>query len=61
MPNEPTFFEEKMKGGKSLYNPAELRRVGALLKELNLAVAQAKQTGRMEADEKKSISVISFY
>jgi hypothetical protein len=61
MPNEPTFFEERMKGGKSLYNPAELKRIGALLKELDEAVALAKQAGRMEADEKKSIGVISFY
>ncbi|MFL6560517.1 MAG: DEAD/DEAH box helicase, partial [Bacillus sp. (in: firmicutes)] len=61
MPNEPAFFEERMKGGKSLYNSAELRKVGALLKELDVAAAQAKQAGRMEADEKKSIGVISFY
>jgi hypothetical protein len=61
MPNEPTFFEERMKGGKSLYNPAELKQIGELLKELNEAVEVAKQAGRMEANEKKSIGVISFY
>jgi hypothetical protein len=61
MPNEPAFFEERMKGGKSLYNPAELKEVGALLKELDEATAQAKQVGRMKAEEKKSIGVISFY
>lgn len=61
MPNEPAYFEERMKGGKSLYNPAELRRIGALLKELDEATALAKQAGRMEADEKKSIGVISYY
>ncbi|MCL6572661.1 MAG: AAA family ATPase [Bacillus sp. (in: Bacteria)] len=61
IPNEPSFFEERMKGGKSLYNPAELRRIGSLLKELDEAAAQAKQAGRMEASEKKSIGVISFY
>jgi superfamily I DNA and/or RNA helicase len=61
MPNEQTFFEERMKGGKSLYNPAELKQIGELLKELDEAVALAKQEGRMEADEKKSIGVISFY
>ncbi|MFC0470148.1 DEAD/DEAH box helicase [Halalkalibacter kiskunsagensis] len=59
--NEPAFFEERMKGGKSLYNPAELRRIGELLKELDQATAEAKQAGRMNADEKKSIGVISFY
>ncbi|GAM15734.1 DEAD/DEAH box helicase [Mesobacillus selenatarsenatis] len=61
MPNEPLFFEERMKGGKSLYNPAELKRIGELLKELNEASAEAKQAGRMEINEKKSIGVISFY
>lgn len=61
MPNEPAFFEERMKGGNSLYNPAELRRIGDLLKELDAAAALAKQEGRMEANEKKSIGVISFY
>jgi superfamily I DNA and/or RNA helicase len=61
MPNEPAYFEERMKGGKSLYNPAELKRIGALLKELNEAVEEAKQAGRMKAGEKKSVGVISFY
>ncbi|RKL65420.1 ATP-dependent helicase [Salipaludibacillus neizhouensis] len=61
VPNEPLFFEERMKGGKSLYNSAELRRIEDLLKELDEATAQAKQTGKMNADEKKSIGVISFY
>jgi superfamily I DNA and/or RNA helicase len=50
-----------MKGGKSLYNPAELKRIGELLKELNDAAAGAKMAGRMGTDEKKSIAVISFY
>ncbi|MBT2692825.1 AAA domain-containing protein [Bacillus sp. ISL-55] len=61
MPNEPLFFEERMKGGKSLYNSAELKRIGELLKELDDATAEAKQAGRMETNEKKSIGVISFY
>ncbi len=61
MPNEPAFFEEKMQGGKSLYNPAELKRIGELLIELNQATAEAKQAGRMGLDEMKSIGVISFY
>ncbi|WP_254842768.1 ATP-binding protein [Bacillus sp. MRMR6] len=61
MPNGAAFFEERMKGGKSLYNPAELMRIGALLKELDEAAALAKQEGRMEFGEKKSIGVISFY
>ncbi|WP_227937604.1 DEAD/DEAH box helicase [Alkalihalobacillus deserti] len=61
MPNEPAFFEERMKGGKSLFNSAELKRIGDLLTELDEAAEQAKQAGRMKKDEKKSIGVISFY
>ncbi|WP_253701863.1 ATP-binding protein [Bacillus sp. FJAT-27445] len=61
MPNEPGFFEEKMQGGKSLYNPAELKRIGELLLELNQATAEAKRAGRMGLEEKKSVGVISFY
>ena len=61
MPNEPAFFEERMKGGKSLFNSAELKKVGEMVTELNEAAAQAKQAGRMKKEEKKSIGVISFY
>ncbi|WP_100407481.1 DEAD/DEAH box helicase [Bacillus solitudinis] len=61
MPNEAAFFEERMKGGKSLYNPAELREIGDLLTEIDAATEQSKQAGRMKTDEKKSIGVISFY
>ena len=61
MPNEPAFFEERMKGGKSLFNPAELKKIGEMVTELNEAAAQAKQAGRMKKEEKKSIGVISFY
>lgn len=61
IPNEPSYFEERMQGGKSLYNPSELKKIGAFLNELNTAVNEAKQTGRMAIGEKKSIGVISFY
>jgi superfamily I DNA and/or RNA helicase len=61
MPNEPSYFEERMKGGKSLYNPAELKEISSLLQEMDEAVEQAKLAGRMKMDEKKSIGVISFY
>ncbi|NEY73553.1 AAA family ATPase [Bacillus mesophilus] len=61
MPNESSFFEERMKNGKSLFNPSELNKIGEMLKELDDAVAEAKLAGRMTADEKKSIGVISFY
>ncbi|WP_096200388.1 DEAD/DEAH box helicase [Bacillus sp. FJAT-45350] len=61
MPNEPSYFEERMKGGKSLYNSAELKEISSLLKELDEAVEQAKLDGRMKMNEQKSIGVISFY
>lgn len=61
IPNEAGFFEERMKGGKSLYNAAELKRIEKLLTELDEATAEAKEAGRMKADEMKSIGVISFY
>ncbi len=61
MPNEPSYFEEKMKGGKSLYNPAELSEISRVLQELDQAAGQAKHAGRMEMGQKKSIGVISFY
>ncbi|MGK7379194.1 AAA domain-containing protein [Planococcus sp. 1R117A] len=61
LPNEPAYFEERMSGGKSLYNPAELGEISALLVEMNGAVAEAKRAGRMAANELKSVGVISFY
>ncbi|WP_038702920.1 AAA domain-containing protein [Planococcus sp. PAMC 21323] len=61
LPNEPVFFEERMSGGKSLYNASELQEIRALLIELNDAAARAKQAGRIAPDEVKSIGVISFY
>ncbi|MDN7242822.1 AAA domain-containing protein [Planococcus sp. N028] len=61
LPNEPSYFEERMNGGKSLYNASELQEIGALLVELNDSVAEAKRAGRMEADMQKSVGVISFY
>ncbi|WP_078544609.1 AAA domain-containing protein [Litchfieldia alkalitelluris] len=61
MPNEPDYFEERMKGGKSLYNQAELNEIKSLLQEMDQAANQAKTAGRMKMNEKKSIGVISFY
>ncbi|WP_422122473.1 AAA domain-containing protein [Planococcus sp. X10-3] len=61
LPNEPAYFEERMSGGKSLYNPAELQEISRLLVELNGAVAEAKEAGRIEPDELKTVGVISFY
>ncbi len=61
LPNEPAFFEERMSGGKSLYNPSELAEISRLLIELNEAAAEAKAAGRIGADELKTVGVISFY
>ncbi|EMF47653.1 DNA helicase [Planococcus halocryophilus Or1] len=61
LPNEPAYFEERMSGGKSLYNAAELQEIRTLLVELNDATAEAKRAGRIASDEQKSIGVISFY
>ncbi|HSI66027.1 MAG TPA: AAA domain-containing protein, partial [Planococcus sp. (in: firmicutes)] len=61
LPNEPTYFEERMSGGKSLFNPSELKEISRLLVELNDAVGEAKEAGRMEKDELKTVGVISFY
>lgn len=61
LPNEPSFFEERMSGGKSLFNASELHEIRMLLVELNEAAAAAKEAGRMAFDSKKSIGVISFY
>lgn len=61
LPNEPAYFEERMSGGKSLYNPAELQEISRLLVELNDAVGEAKAAGRIDAEELKTVGVISFY
>ncbi|MFS0576272.1 AAA domain-containing protein [Sporosarcina sp. 179-K 3D1 HS] len=61
MPNEPKFFEEKVKGGTSLYNQAELTMIRTLLEDLDDATEKAKRAGRMGPDDRKSIGVISFY
>ncbi|MBD8068731.1 AAA domain-containing protein [Bacillus sp. PS06] len=61
MPNESAYFEERMKGGKSLYNPAELNEIRRVLQEMDDATEQAKEAGLIDIDAKKSIGVISFY
>lgn len=61
LPNEPAYFEERMSGGKSLFNPAELKEISGLLVEMNEAAAEAKAAGRIPADRLKSVGVISFY
>lgn len=61
LPNESAYFEERMSGGKSLYNPAELQEISGLLVEMDQAVAEAKLAGRLDAAYEKSVGVISFY
>lgn len=61
MPNEPDYFEAQVKGGTSLYNEAELQMIGELLEDLDEATEQAKREGRLPADSKKSVGIISFY
>ncbi|WP_313893996.1 AAA domain-containing protein [Psychrobacillus sp.] len=61
MPNKPAYFEEKVKGGTSRYNQAELEAIRKMLMDLDKATEQAKKEGRMNKDDKKSVGVISFY
>lgn len=61
MPNKPEFFEEKMKGGTSRFNPSELNRIRDLLQDLDTATERAKAAGRMAPEAQKSVGVISFY
>ena len=61
MPNEPDYFEEKVKGGTSRFNQAELTMVKNLLMDLEQATDKAKNEGRMKQEDKKSVGVISFY
>ncbi|MBE1555627.1 AAA domain-containing protein [Sporosarcina limicola] len=61
MPNELDYFEDKVKGGTSRFNQAELTMIQNLLLDLEGATEQAKRDGRLVPDAKKSVGVISFY
>lgn len=61
VPNEPPYFEQRMKEGASLFNESELNMIRHLLIDLNNATKQAKEEGLMEQDELKSVGAISFY
>ena len=61
MPNEKRNFEERMKGGKSRFNQAELDTIRDVLIDLDKATETAKLEGRMKPYDRKSIGVISFY
>ncbi|MFJ7936090.1 DEAD/DEAH box helicase [Sporosarcina sp. NPDC096371] len=61
MPNKPQYFEEKVKGGTSRFNQAELTVINNILKDLEGATVKAKSEGKMKQEDKKSVGVISFY
>lgn len=61
LPNEPPYFEERMKEGSSLFNSSELEIIRKLLIDLNEATAKSKEAGLMENDDLKGVGVISFY
>ncbi len=61
MPNKPKYFEEKVKGGTSRFNQAELTMIQKLLVDLDQATAKAKSEGKMKQEDRKSVGVISFY
>lgn len=61
VPNEPSYFEQRMKEGSSLFNEAELKVLSKLLIDLNVATEKAKNEGTIEENALKSVGVISFY
>lgn len=61
IPDEKPYFEEQMRGGTSRYNEGELQTIRCILTDLNEAVMNAKEAGRMPKDVQKSVGVISFY
>ena len=61
MPNERGFLEEREQHSRSFFNAAELKQTRELLLDLNQATAAAKQEGRLDANVKKKVGIISFY
>lgn len=61
VPNEPQYFEQRMKEGSSLFNESELKVVRKLLIDMNEATAKGKLEGTFDNDALKSVGVISFY
>ncbi|WP_153722174.1 DEAD/DEAH box helicase [Sporosarcina cascadiensis] len=60
-PNEPAFYEDKVKGGTSRFNESELTLVRKILLDAEKATEEAKRSGRMDKNDLKSVGVISFY
>lgn len=61
LPHHPAYFEERVKGGKSLWNPSEMNVMRKTLIDLNEAVKKAKSEGRLPEEYQKSVGIISFY
>src|SRR5699024_11936722 len=61
LPNEKPYFEERVKGGTSRFNAAELAYIRTLLIELNEATAQAIADGRMVKGDRKSTRLNSSH
>lgn len=61
LPNKAPYFEQRVKGGSSLFNEGELQTIRALLLDINDATARAKEHGLLPHDAKKSVGIISFY
>ncbi|WP_431026810.1 DEAD/DEAH box helicase [Lysinibacillus sp. LZ02] len=61
VPNEKSYFEQRMQEGASLFNEAELSIIKDLLLDMNDATEKAKAAGTLEQDVLKSVGVISFY
>lgn len=61
LPHAEGYLEERVKGGKSLWNPSEMKVMKQALIDLNEAVKTAKEQGRYPKDTQKTVGVISFY
>lgn len=61
IPNQAPYFEQRVKGGSSLFNEGELQIIRDVLLDINDATARAKTEGLLPSDAKKSVGVISFY
>ncbi|WP_342527024.1 AAA domain-containing protein [Chryseomicrobium sp. FSL W7-1435] len=61
LPHGAASFEQRVKGGRSLWNPTELAITKQTLIDMNDAVARAKDKGVFPKDYQKSVGVISFY
>lgn len=61
LPSAPPYFEQRVKGGSSLFNEGELHLIRDVLLDLNDATKRAKDAGLLPNVAQKSVGVISFY